>query len=991
MTPVAIRAARRFAFYDLPAGHKGHVAPTPYLGGAALIGGFALALLGLGDLRRTAPIVGGAVVLLVVGTIDDRRTLSPQLRVAIEFCLSALLTAAGLGWQLGAGPVIDLLVNGIWVVAVVNAFNLFDNMDGAATSMALVVACAVCVLGLLGDRSWVAIGSAVLCGACLGFMPHNLSRPARIFLGDGGSLPLGFVIAALVPAGLRSAEPSLLALLTGLLLVGIPALDTSLVIVSRRRRGVSILTGGQDHLTHRTHQRMRTAWRVALVLAGTQAVLCALVILATRESSQAPVYVVLGFVVCAVAAIVALEEGRVGVIAPVERAGDARPLTPSPRPGIARHLPVIGLGLIGIGAGLSPIFSGYYGVGVWVSLGLIVVVAAATAMVVRPPRFTRPVTLAFAGLAGLGVWSLASSAWAQAIEKTTVDGNLWLVYAALFLLTVVLLRRRRHAFVLLAALGLGVTVVAVSVLTRMLGSDPASLFVAGRLNAPLGYINGEGCVFAMGCWLSLAVAERRQAALAGAGAAGTVALALLALLSQSRGTAIATAAALVVGLVAMPGARRRLIALAFVACGIAAAAGSVTGVYSASHGALVPASAAHAAAIAILLSAAVTGAAWGIAVATARAVMRRGERSSLLLRRLATALAAAVIAVPVLAALVRLPSIERTVRTQWHAFVHVSDTSSSAGATQTRLFTGAGNRYDYWRIAWNVFVAQPVEGVGAGNYTAAYYRQRRTGEAVQNPHSLELQTLSELGLVGGALLALLLAGLIIGAAGLRSAAKRSIDARTMLVAAGGMAMVWFVDTSGDWMHLIPGVTAIGIAAFAVLCTGGGLFARRVGNGGEQTELARPTRGRRMPMLVARTALAFVLALTGASLLRSGLTQRYLDDAKGELVSHPSAALTDAERALRLDSANLDAYYVKAAAQARFDQAAAARSTLLAAGREDPQNFVTWALLGDLEVRLRNFGAARKFYRLAHVLDPHDPALSAIAASPQSELSGAASH
>ena len=270
--------------------------------------GFALAILiGAGDPGRTLPLLGGVAVLAVVGTIDDRRTLSPGVRVAIELVVGALISRAGLGWKLGAGPGVDAAVTAVWVVAVVNAFNLFDNMDGAASTMALVAAAGACVLAVVTGNTWVAAGSAALCGACLGFLPHNLASPARIFLGDGGSMPLGFIVAALVASAAHSAEPSSLALLVGILLVGIPVLDTCLVIVSRTRRGVPVLSGGRDHLTHRTRGRTRTARRVAVVLGSAQALLSALVIFASRESSAALVYIVLGFVVCAVTTIVALE------------------------------------------------------------------------------------------------------------------------------------------------------------------------------------------------------------------------------------------------------------------------------------------------------------------------------------------------------------------------------------------------------------------------------------------------------------------------------------------------------------------------------------------------------------------------------------------------------------------------------------------------------------------------------------------------------------
>ena len=144
---------------------------------------------------------------------------------------------------------------------------------------------------------------------------------------------------------------------------------------------------------------------------------------------------------------------------------------------------------------------------------------------------------------------------------------------------------------------------------------------------------------------------------------------------------------------------------------------------------------------------------------------------------------------------------------------------------------------------------------------------------------------------------------------------------------------------------------------------------------------------RIGALVGAALAAFVLAVSGASLLRAGLVRHYLDRARSELAGHPAKAITDANRALRLDGANLDAYEVKAAGEARFGQAAAARSTLLAAARTDPEDFVTWALLGDLEVRLHDFSVARAFYSRAHTLDPNDPTIAALAAHPASALAG----
>ena len=142
--------------------------------------------------------------------------------------------------------------------------------------------------------------------------------------------------------------------------------------------------------------------------------------------------------------------------------------------------------------------------------------------------------------------------------------------------------------------------------------------------------------------------------------------------------------------------------------------------------------------------------------------------------------------VPLAAGAIRAPSLERTLSSQWHSFVHLGVSGPGIGAvsgTQTRLFSGAGNRYDYWRVAWQTFKAHPLLGVGAGNFPAYYFRDRGTQEAIQNPHSVELQTLAELGVVGGVLLLVVIGAGVLGAVRLRAEARQSTAARGLMVAA----------------------------------------------------------------------------------------------------------------------------------------------------------------------------------------------------------------
>src|SRR4051794_31506161 len=172
---MAIRIADRLQFYDRPVGYKTHGRPTPYLGGAAVMAGFLVAVLALGgSWDRTLPLGGGVAALWGVGTIDDRRTVLWWARGVVEILLASLLWTCGLGWDLGFGAVVDVALTAFWIVAVVNAFNLFDNMDGAASTMAAAVSAGLAVFGAADGNPWLAVCATALCGACLGFLPFNL-------------------------------------------------------------------------------------------------------------------------------------------------------------------------------------------------------------------------------------------------------------------------------------------------------------------------------------------------------------------------------------------------------------------------------------------------------------------------------------------------------------------------------------------------------------------------------------------------------------------------------------------------------------------------------------------------------------------------------------------------------------------------------------------------------------------------------------------------
>ena len=273
--PIAMRIALRADFVDVPGGYKGHERVTPYLGGLAVVSAVAIALFVSGVVTsRFAALFIWAFVLFVVGTVDDKRNLNPLTRLVIEVVAAAALWHYGLGWAVFHSDILNVALTVFWVVGLVNAFNLMDNMDGAASTVAGVCATGIAGLGIVyGDTALALVGVSVA-GACVGFLRYNLAKPSKIFLGDGGSMPLGLVGAGAVMASPGAQDFGWSAILALAPMVGLPILDTTLVVISRRRGGRPVLSGGRDHLTHRLKALLGSGRAVVVALAIVQATLC---------------------------------------------------------------------------------------------------------------------------------------------------------------------------------------------------------------------------------------------------------------------------------------------------------------------------------------------------------------------------------------------------------------------------------------------------------------------------------------------------------------------------------------------------------------------------------------------------------------------------------------------------------------------------------------------------------------------------------------------
>jgi UDP-N-acetylmuramyl pentapeptide phosphotransferase/UDP-N-acetylglucosamine-1-phosphate transferase len=882
--------------------------------------------------------------------------------VVTEAGFATALWAADLGWNVFDSDAANLALTNAWVIGLTNAFNLMDNMDGAASTVASVTGVATGVLAIAeGDVALAALCFG-LAGACLGFLRYNLAGGgARIFLGDGGSLPIGLVLAATimtVPGGEANWE----LVLAASILAGLPVVDTALVMISRRRSGVPVLRGGRDHLTHRLLPRLATPRQVALTLALLQAGLGALAI-GVVQLGRGELIVAWCIWFITVAFAVALLESEAW--APARPDGNGGRRLPRPARTVVEGAVIV---FITFACGVSPLLDGFYDTGVWAPITLVSLAALFGLVVARPAAPRRAALVALVGLALLWLWALLSTAWSESADEALTDANRWLLYAVLFAILILLLRSDRLARILLASATAAVVGVALYLTVALLTSDGPSLFVGNRLDEPIGYVNGQAGYLLLGFWPLVAVAERARSLPASAGAVGAATLlAGLVVLTETRAAVLAFAITAAVLVAILPGRTRRLWVLVAVLAGVAAMALPLVDVYN-SQGAVAgrpDAGTLRTGVVVMVLVSALAGLGWALGnqLVSRWAATRPTGRL-----RPATLSTAALVGLVVLAlggATAAAGNPLERLGNEVDSFVSLN--RSETDTVRENRFTSAGdNRYDYWRVAVEEFKSAPVHGVGAGNYSRDYFVERRTLEDVTQPHSIELQTLAELGVLGVVFLILFLSGIAGGLRERAAAARRSPADLALVVAAAGIFLTWFTHTSVDWLHEIPGVTGIALCAAAVLVA--------------PWRTERASSGGRARLVVA--GLCALAVVTGVVTVgRAALADRYRSQAEELVDSRPAEALAKAEDSLELNDEALNAYIVKATAYARLGDYQRARASLLEAGRREPHDFVPHALLGDLAVRRCEFWLARDNYMTASALNPRDPGLQGLASDP----------
>ena len=274
LTPAVGDVARRLGIVDAPGGRRVNVLPVPRLGGVALFLGLivpGLAFLHVG--RENRGVLLGAAVAVTIGVIDDFRGLRWFEKLGGQLVAAAVPTAFGVwvnrftfpflgihalpGW---AGVPLTVL----WIVAIMNMVNFLDGMDGLAAGVAGIAALTFSVIALSLGKPDAAILSAIVFGACAGFLRHNF-YPARIFMGDSGALLLGYVLGAVAVQGLLKTAATV-ALFFPLLVLAVPIVDTTFVVARRIKHGEHVFVGDQAHLHHRFLRRGFSQARAAVTI-----------------------------------------------------------------------------------------------------------------------------------------------------------------------------------------------------------------------------------------------------------------------------------------------------------------------------------------------------------------------------------------------------------------------------------------------------------------------------------------------------------------------------------------------------------------------------------------------------------------------------------------------------------------------------------------------------------------------------------------------------
>lgn len=287
-TPLARKLGLRLNMLDQPdPTRKVHTIPTPRLGGAAIFLSTLIVTLLLGEhynISQLAGILIGATLMSFMGFWDDRFSLHAGIKLIGQFVALGLLVITGVSISVLPHPLLNLLATALWVVGITNAINLLDNMDGLSGGVAAIAAAHFAIMCAFTGQYLVGALAVAVMAACIGFLIYNWN-PATIFMGDSGTLFLGFMLASI---GIKIRFPDNTPIVTWMipiLVLAVPIFDTTLVTISRLKRRLNPLTTpGVDHTSHRLTYAGLTRREAVLVLYTVAFIMGLVAIFVTRAT-----------------------------------------------------------------------------------------------------------------------------------------------------------------------------------------------------------------------------------------------------------------------------------------------------------------------------------------------------------------------------------------------------------------------------------------------------------------------------------------------------------------------------------------------------------------------------------------------------------------------------------------------------------------------------------------------------------------------------------
>ena len=300
-TPIVRKLAFKIGAVDVPKDDRRvHKKAMPLMGGLAIFAAVIVSVLIFLPLDKTTfSILIGGTLIVISGIIDDLKDMSPKVKLLFQILAGVVLILGGIKVDFITNPFtsnssllylrwLSIPITLFWVVGITNTLNLIDGLDGLAAGVAMISSLSLMLVASKFGYGEITILSAIVAGACLGFLPFNFN-PAKIFMGDTGALFLGFMLAAISIEGVMKSVATI-AVIVPILILGVPIFDTTFAIFRRLLNGQSIMAADKGHLHHRLLNKGFSQKKTVLILYGISSIFGLFAVLIAKANSRQAVY-----------------------------------------------------------------------------------------------------------------------------------------------------------------------------------------------------------------------------------------------------------------------------------------------------------------------------------------------------------------------------------------------------------------------------------------------------------------------------------------------------------------------------------------------------------------------------------------------------------------------------------------------------------------------------------------------------------------------------